>query len=100
MKENTGWTPLHYAAYWGHYEAFQVIFDTIEDKNPMNEKCPMSPLHLAIQRGYFEICKLIIDKLEDKNPSIMGRPGWTALRMAKSHRRKQIEDYIKSEIEK
>ena len=61
-------TPLHAAAYLGHFEIFNNIIDSTEDKNPATTR-QVTPLHLAAERGHFEICRSIIEKVEDKNPA-------------------------------
>ena len=35
-RDNSGLTPLHYAARYGHFKTCKLIIESIEDKNPGN----------------------------------------------------------------
>ena len=65
-------TPLHLAAKNGDFNVFKLIFDTIVDKNPIDDLKNTS-FHFAAENGHLSICQLIIARLEDKNPP--GGPG-------------------------
>ena len=51
-KSATGWTPLHYAAFYRHVEIYQMIIEVAKDKNPKDIH-GQTPLKLAA--GYGEI---------------------------------------------
>ena len=53
-KANDGWTPLHSAAWKGHFQVYQAIMDKVEDKNP-EDYYGMTPLNLAESNGYTSI---------------------------------------------
>ena len=89
-----------------HYEVFKLIFDNVEDKNPMtmhlskdNGNYIFSPLHVAATSGNFDVCKLIIENVQDKNPSANLSESVTPLLMARAYGHHQIANYIKSKIE-
>ena len=72
------WTPLHWAAHYGHTNLFQVLSEHVENINPVRIEPfddevtgnPVTPLYLAAERGYLEICRLILMILAKKNPKM------------------------------
>ena len=61
-KDQSGSTPLHYAAQNGHYELCALIMEKIQDKNPPNE-FGITPLDLAHHMNHVETCKLIAKQI-------------------------------------
>ena len=51
----------------GIFEAFKLIFEFSDEKNPADD-IGVTPFHLAAKMGRLEIYKLIFDHLDDKNP--------------------------------
>ena len=45
--DTDGWTPLHYAAMYGHFNICQEIVNNVQDKNPKAWNAPITPLWLA-----------------------------------------------------
>ena len=73
-ENEDGYTPLHLATEFGHFEVFKFLFLNVKDKNPRDNEY-VTPLHLAAKFGRFDICEFIYLnlELEDKNPtSYMG----------------------------
>ena len=58
---------LNILAKKGRFEAFKLIFESIDEKNPADD-FGITPFHLAAKMGHFDIYKLIFDHLHDKNP--------------------------------
>merc|ERR1712029_941249 len=77
--DNSGWTPLHEAAIYGHLEMCRLILDNVQDKNPARND-GNTPLHFAASFGHTEICRLILENVEDKNPA--DNRGQTPLHLA------------------
>ena len=51
----------------GIFEAFKLVFEYTDEKNPADD-IGVTPFHLAAKMGRLEIYKLIFDNLDDKNP--------------------------------
>ena len=51
FTDNSGETPFHYAAKYGHLEICEYMIDQIECKNPTNDT-GLTPLHNAAERGH------------------------------------------------
>ena len=65
-----GMTPLHYAAYNGHFRVCKLIIENTSDNNPSCIKSDgITPLHWAAFSGHVKICHLIMENLSDKNPA-------------------------------
>ena len=58
---------LKLLAQTGMFEAFKLIFERTDEKNPADDY-GMTPFHFAAKMGHFDIYKLIFDHLDDKNP--------------------------------
>ena len=95
FKDSEWETPLHFAAFNGHFEVFKFLFEKVEDKNPMAKWPPRTPLHIAAKRGHFDICKLIIEYIQDNNPSHLGYFRLTTIRLALDNGHLKIADYIR-----
>ena len=90
-KDIYGKTPLHDAAFSGNFEVFKLIFDSIDEKNPVDKIWNSTPLHEAasgaicrmkskiakediISCKHQQICKLIIENIKIKSPlDVLGR---------------------------
>lgn len=59
--DENGWTPLHYAAYYGHHPIVKllVMFDPSASMIPDKQR-KMTALHLAAGQGYFRITDTIM----------------------------------------
>jgi ankyrin repeat protein len=60
---------FHFAAEFGHLDFCKLIIESIDDKNPKDNK-GKTPLHRAARHGYLDICKLIIENVQEKNPGL------------------------------
>ncbi|CAH1132121.1 unnamed protein product [Ceutorhynchus assimilis] len=79
-RDNSGWTPLHYAAFEGHQEVCEALLEAgarIDETDNEGK----APLTLAAQGGHTVLVNLFIDKY---NAPVDQRPhdGKTALRLA------------------
>ena len=94
-----GCTPLHVAAYYGHFEVFKLIFEKVKDKNP-RDSLKDTLLHRAASNGQLEICKYILSKVEDKDLAINSKNSFdrTPLDYAEWNPYQQVFDYLKSQI--
>ena len=69
-RDNSGLTPLHFAALKGRQQMCRFILDlpNVRDKNPGCLRYGATPLHIAASNGYSEVCKIFLLYLNDKNP--------------------------------
>ena len=58
------WTPLHWAAHYGHTNLFQVLSEHVENINPVRiepfDNIGKTPLYYAARRNHKAVCYLII----------------------------------------
>ena len=66
--DNRGRTPLHEAAYYGHFDLCKLILENVLNKNPLDNE-GKTPFHYAAERDNVKICKLMMASLDDKNPA-------------------------------
>ncbi|OTF69951.1 oxysterol-binding protein-related protein 1-like protein, partial [Euroglyphus maynei] len=59
VKANFGWSPLHLAAYFGHYEVVEILLKNGADINIQNEEGD-TPLHKAAYTGRENIVILLL----------------------------------------
>ena len=64
-KDNSGRTPLHFAAQNGHFSVCQLIIENVDDKNPKDNH-GHTPLYWAKILKRLEIEKLIEDAIKKK----------------------------------
>ena len=68
ISNNTGSTPLHFAAQVGHTEIVKYIMDNIEDKCP-KDHYGQTPLHYAASsHGNLDAFIYIIENVPEKSP--------------------------------
>jgi cytohesin len=78
MPDDGGYTPLHYAAYFGHLEAARYLISIGADVASVSmDPLRNQPLHAAAASGYAEIVRLLLDSGADPRAEQSGR--WTAL---------------------
>ncbi|XP_014233563.1 tonsoku-like protein [Trichogramma pretiosum] len=108
VRDNTGWTPLHEAANFGHVEIAKLLLNAGASVNdPGGELCEgVTALHDAATNGHFSMMQLLLDHGAD--PNLRNRAGDTALDCLLTHKEKNdIEGhklkeylYVKSRLEK
>jgi uncharacterized protein len=87
----TGWTPLHYAASFGHIPVLKVLLDNyayIDAESPNGS----TPLMMASMYGSPEAVKLLLD--EGADPQLKNQQGLTALEFAKRAERVDAIDLL------
>lgn len=88
-----GFTPIFYAATYGHAPVCKVLINARADVHVANEE-GRTPLHWASRNGHFECAKLLV---EAKAPlGIQDKGGRTPLGVALDKGQKQLADYLKS----
>ncbi|KAH7548599.1 hypothetical protein ACOSP7_031910 [Xanthoceras sorbifolium] len=81
MDEN-GWTPLHYAAYYGRFSTACQLLKVDTSAAYVADSCrKMTPLHLAASQGFIDIVKQIISCCPDCYKLVDDR-GWNVLHFA------------------
>ena len=58
---NGGWTPLHWAAWYGHVDVCRLLIQAKANVNATNDG-GWTPLHLAAVHGRLEVCRLLIEQ--------------------------------------
>jgi len=58
-------TPLHIAAWKGHFNICKLIVENITDCN-IQDSHGKTPLEIAVYHGHFEICQLFVKKLTNE----------------------------------
>ena len=66
-KDESGMTPLHYAAKYGYISICQLLLEKFTDKNPKNG-LDETPFSLAVEFNNYLVCELIIRKCKENNP--------------------------------
>ena len=64
--EEYGWTPLHAAADFGHFEISRLLLQYKADNNAQNRD-GRTPLHLASERGHVNVAGLLLEHGADVN---------------------------------
>lgn len=88
-----GFTPLHYASFFGHDEIARQLVEhgadiDAEASNPRRVR----PLHSAAARGDLEICQLLLDR--GANPDRQQEAGYTALMSAALHGNRALVELL------
>ena len=84
-RDNSGWTPLHYASYYGHLEVARVLVDHGADINT-RQLYHYTPVHLSAETGYLGIVKLLLEHGADfHGPTSHGQTPYQ-LSLAYGHR--------------
>ena len=80
LRDVDGFTPLHFAARFGHLKILEMIMEAVQNKNPITNNRRVTPLHLAAMHGRVEVIDLFMKMIKDKHPRTLG--GATPLHMA------------------
>ena len=62
----TGWTPMHGAAYYGHTEIVKILAPLTNNPNPP-DKDGKTPIHMAAWKGHTEIVKILAPLTDNPN---------------------------------
>lgn len=91
-----GFTPLHFAAFFGHPEAVRLLIDRAADLEvrSTNEQFGLdaAPLHSASAAGQLEVCRVLLDAGADVNAVQHG--GYTALLDAAANKNRELMDFL------
>ena len=109
-KDESGETPLHYAADFGHLRLFKFIMEHAIHKNPPNDYGD-TPLHLTAfgdpqllggsigsTEEKLQICQFIIENVADIDP--VNEDGKTPLDYAREEKSLNIVQLLEQELEK
>lgn len=77
-KNDVGYTPLHYASFYGHLPAVKLFYEYDADLNIVNNS-GKNPFFLAVEANRIEIVKYL---LSISDISIADKNGFTVLHMA------------------
>ena len=91
----TGWTPLHYAATYGHLDIMKLL---IEQHAYIDAESPnkTTPLMMAAHYGTPAAVKLLLE--EGADPSLKNQLGLTAIDFAHRANRKDAAELIASHV--
>ncbi len=81
MPDDGGYTPLHYAAYFGHRDLAGYLVEIGADPVSVSmDPLRNTPLHAAATAGHGAVLQVLLDAGADPNARQTG--GWTALHSA------------------
>jgi len=81
-RHENGFTPLHYAASFGHKDVVVLLINNGADVNLGKDESSGTPLHCAAENAHIEIINLLLEKGADinaNNDRLRGRPVHIAL---------------------
>jgi ankyrin repeat protein len=88
----SGWAPIHYAAFEGRTEVLKYLLGKGADKNALGAN-GFTALMLAARGGHLESARVLL--YEDADVGIRGPAGETALGIAKSRKNLELEALLK-----
>ena len=88
--------PLHSVAKEGHLEAYLLMFENVQNKNPIDFQ-GITPLHYAAQNGHLEVCQLILENVQEKNPK--SNDGWTPMHYAAHNGHTEVYQLILENVQ-
>jgi len=62
VKDEVGSTPLHTAAFSGHFEIVKFLIENGADVNAVNDEFGETPIFNAVAKGHIDIVKYLIEK--------------------------------------
>lgn len=93
MPDEEGYTPLHYAAYFGHVEAARYLVGIGADLTAISlDPLRSHPLHAAASSGHATIARLLLDAGADPNADQTG--AWTPLHCAAAGGHAEVVDLL------
>jgi uncharacterized protein len=91
-----GFTPLHFAAFFGHPEAAKLLVDRGADLDARSTNAQFAldaaPLHSASAAGQLEVCVVLLDAGADVNAVQHG--GYTALLDAAANQNEELMEFL------
>jgi ankyrin repeat protein len=91
-----GFTPLHFAAFFGHPEAAKLLVERGADLEARSTNTQFaldaSPLHSASAAGQLEVCEVLLDAGADVNAVPPG--GYTALLHAAANQNEELVGFL------
>jgi ankyrin repeat protein len=91
-----GFTPLHFAAFFGHPAAAKLLVERGADleARSTNEQFALdaAPLHSASAAGQLDVCRVLLDAGADVNAVQHG--GYTALLDAAANKNAELVDFL------
>jgi uncharacterized protein len=91
-----GFTPLHFAAFFGHPDAAKLLIERGADleARSTNEQFALdaAPLHSASAAGQLEVCRVLLEAGADVNAVQHG--GYTALLDAAANKNQELIDFL------
>ncbi|KAK4855051.1 hypothetical protein QYF36_003526 [Acer negundo] len=99
--DDNGWTPLHYAAYYGYQQVTRTLLEFGKSAAYIGDKYrKMTPLHLATSQGHIDITKEIILCCPDCYDLVDER-GWNVLHFAMASLcRKELSSLLENPLMK
>lgn len=88
IKDNSGYTALHYAARAGNIEIAKYLLDSGADPNSRTKTGRDTPLHRAAYQGHDVMVSLLLQRGAD--PMLQNSDGQTALHKAASMKRTEV----------
>jgi uncharacterized protein len=81
MPDEQGYTPLHYTAYFGHYDMASYLLSIGADLTAISlDPLRSQPLHAAASSGHRHVAALLLEAGADPNAEQTGQ--WTPLHSA------------------
>lgn len=81
LPDEGGYSPLHYAAYFGHAEVARFLLEAGAEVAPVSmDPLRNTPLHAAASSGHAEVAEVLLDGGADPNALQTG--DWTPLHAA------------------
>jgi hypothetical protein len=88
----SGWAPLHYAAFEGRAEVIRYLLEKGADKDALAPN-GFTALMLAARGGHIDTARLLL--YEDADLTVRGPKGETALGIARERKNQELEDLLR-----
>ncbi|CAN6684371.1 unnamed protein product [Malus baccata var. baccata] len=93
VRDEIGWTPLHYASLRGNLKAAQLLIPNYKTACYIKDELGMSALHVAAYAGHTQIIQLLIDRCPDICDCV-NHKGHTALHAAVLGEKINVVKYV------
>ena len=88
----SGWAPLHYAAFEGRTEVIRYLLEKGAEKDAPAPN-GFTALMLAVRGGHIDTARLLL--YEDADLTVRGPKGETALGIARERKNQELEDLLR-----